>query len=89
MNDETILFQLTSVGVVQIDLATRLLVRANRTFCEMVGYSEAELRGMTYLGLTHPDDRECDAEDLRALQQGERREDFSLTRVVRKDGSVV
>ena len=42
------LFPLTGVGVVETDLATGRLVRANRTFCELVGYSEAELRGMTY-----------------------------------------
>jgi PAS domain S-box-containing protein len=83
------LFQLTGVGVVQTDMATGRFVRANGTFCGMVGYSETELRGMAYVELTHPDDRERDAESFGALQRGESRGGTSLTRCVGKDGTVV
>ncbi len=54
--DNTVLFQLTGVGVVETNMASGRLVRANRTFCELVGYSETELKKMSYLELTHPDD---------------------------------
>ena len=83
------LFQLTGVGVVQTDMVTGHLVRANQAFCEMVGYSEAELRGMTNADLTHPDDWGRDAESFTALQQGAIQGGTSLTRCVRKDGTVV
>ena len=83
------LFQLTGVGVVQTDMATGRFVRANAAFCEMVGYSEAELLGMTNAELTHPDDWGRDAQSFRALQRGERQGGTSLTRVLCKDGSVV
>ena len=93
MTDEApapdILFELTSVGVVETDLATGRLVRANRTFCEWTGYREAELQHMTYLELTHPDDRERDAESFAALQQGENRGGGALTRLLCKDGQVL
>ena len=32
------------------------LVQANEAFCRMVGYSEEELLGRTWMELTHPDD---------------------------------
>lgn len=93
MTDATLaldtLFQLTGVGVLQTDVETGRLVRANAVFCKMVGYSEADLRGMTYLELTHPDDRERDAANFAALQRGESSNGAALTRCVRKDGVVV
>jgi len=93
MTDEAVaqaaLFELTGVGVVQADMRTGRFVQANETFLELVGYSEDELREMTYLELTHPDDRRRDAQSFRALQRGERRGSTSLTRVMRKDGAVL
>lgn len=83
------LFQLTGVGVVGTDMATGRLVRANRTFSDMVGYSEAELKGMTNAELTHPDDWGRDAESFAALQRGELAEVHALTRCIRKDGETV
>lgn len=85
---QAVLFQLTGVGVVQTDLATGRFVCANAAFCEMVGHSQDELRGMTYLGLTHPDDRERDAASFAALQRGKRSAGSSLTRVLHKGGQV-
>ena len=82
------LFQLTGVGVVQTDMATGRFVRVNETFCEMVGYSQAELQGMTNAQLTHPEDWTRDAESFRALQRGESQRNTSLTRCIRKDGQV-
>ena len=83
-----VLFELTGVGVVETDLCTGRLVRANRTFCELVGYREAELQHLTYLELTHPDDQASDAKRFAALQRGENRGGTSLTRLLRKDGQV-
>ena len=84
-----ILFELAGVGVVETDLSTGRLVRANETFCEWVGYSEVELQKLTYLELTHPDDRGRDAASFAALSRGEQQGGTSLTRLVRKDGQVV
>ena len=84
-----LLFELTGVGVVETDLSTGRLVRANRAFCEWVGYHETELRAMTYLELTHPDDRARDAERFAALGESGSRGGTSLTRLVGKEGAVV
>lgn len=82
------LFRLAGVGVVQTDLASGRFVRVNAAFCEMVGYAEAELSGMTNAELTHPDDWAQDAVTFGAMQQGNVRAVQALTRVLHQDGSV-
>ncbi len=82
------LFQLTGVGVVETDLMTGRFLQVNKTFCGMVGYTEAELLTMTSAELTHPDDWRQDAQDFVAFGRGERREGKALTRYLRKDGRV-
>ena len=77
-----LLFQLTGTGVVETDMATGRLLRANRTFCELVGYSEAELGKMTYLELTRPDDRARDAAYFAVLDRGDLQSGTSLTRAL-------
>src|SRR5690606_3509783 len=52
------LFELSAVGLAQADLATGQFVRVNRRFCEITGYSEAELQSKTFHDLIHPQDRD-------------------------------
>ena len=58
------IFELTGVGMVQTDLATGRFVRANPRMCEITGYPEDELLGLTFADITHPDDRGADSETL-------------------------
>lgn len=51
------IFEQAAVGINQADLSGRF-IRANQRFCDLVGYTEAELLQMTYQQLTHPEDRE-------------------------------
>ena len=48
-------FDHAPIGLVLADLEGRCL-SANRAFCEMVGYTEAELKDLNFASLTHPDD---------------------------------
>ncbi len=45
-------------------------VQVNSTLCRMLGYSAPELFGMTWLQLTHPDDREASAQATQELLAG-------------------
>jgi PAS domain S-box-containing protein len=83
------IFELTGVGMVETDLATGRLVRANPRMCEITGYPEEELLGLTFADITHPDDSGADAETLARLVQDETLEYWTEKRCVRKDGSVV
>ncbi len=46
-------------------------IRANARLCEMVGYTEDELKKFTFADITHPDDLERDLELLRSLDAAE------------------
>jgi PAS domain S-box-containing protein len=64
-------------------------VRANQRFCEMVGYTQEELRTLDWGRLTHPDDL---AENQRYLDQALRGEidNYQMEkRYLHKDGHVV
>ncbi len=83
------LFMLRGIGVIQADTPTLRFTSANSKACEILGYSESELRTKTYIGLTHPLDR---SKDLTALSRVLRGAADSWTiekRCVRKDGRVV
>jgi two-component system cell cycle sensor histidine kinase/response regulator CckA len=63
--------------------------RINPAFCQMVGRSEDELRGMTFLDVTHPGDRSMSAAQVRELL-ADRIDHLQLEkRYIRKDGDVV
>jgi PAS domain S-box-containing protein len=50
------IFEEGPFGMALLGLDQRF-TRANPAFCQMLGYSEAELAGLTFLEMTHPDDR--------------------------------
>lgn len=64
-------------------------LRVNRRLCEIVGYSDAELRTKTFQEITHPDDL---ADDLAHVERVLRREinEYGMEkRYFRKDGSII
>ena len=44
--------------------------RANTAFCNMIGYSEQELRSLTFKEITHPDHLEADIKNIQKLFLG-------------------
>ena len=83
------MFELSSVGQFQTDAATEQIVRANRRFCEMLDYTEDELRQKSLPQLTHPDDRQRARSSFERLLGDHMSEAAFEKRMVRKDGSVV
>ncbi len=81
-------FDQAAVGIALAGLDGRF-VRVNRKFEQIVGYNAEELRSLSSLDLTHPDDHAATRESLRRLLDGDA-SDYVLTkRYVRKDGSTV
>jgi PAS domain S-box-containing protein len=64
-------------------------VRVNRAFCEIVGYSSAELTGLTFQAITHPDDLDADLALKGRLARGEIPRYQLGKRCIRKDGTIV
>ncbi|HKQ93243.1 MAG TPA: PAS domain-containing protein [Blastocatellia bacterium] len=83
------IFDLSGIGNLQIDPSTRRFIRANREFCDWLGYSEGQLSEMKLEEVVHPDDLEDKWADIGRLLRGEVDEHFTETRLLRKDGEVV
>jgi PAS domain S-box-containing protein len=82
-------FEGAGVGKAQADPDTGRLTRVNSKLCSFLGYSAAELLGMTIRDLTHPDDREAGEERFRSLVRGEVPQYVVEKRYLRKFGEVV
>jgi len=62
-------FEEGPVGMMLVKLDGEIL-RVNRAFCLMVEYSEAELRKISFDGVTHPEDVGKDIERIQLLAKG-------------------
>src|ERR1700726_1866448 len=81
-------FENSSIGVALADHNGRFLT-TNRVFQAMVGYTEEELRAVTFLDLTHEDYREANWALITELVEG-KRQDFQIEKKYRrKDGSLI
>jgi PAS domain S-box-containing protein len=83
------MFDISSVGKVEVEPASGHVLHANAAMCEFVGYSETELRARTILDITHPDDRDRNRESLRRMVVGESDVFDEEKRYIRKDGNAV
>lgn len=83
-------FEAATVGMTEVDPGTGRILRANPAACALFGYSEAELLGgMTFLDLTHPDDRDRNRERHRRLLASQDSGYTVEKRYRRKDGTEV
>lgn len=81
-------FNQTAIGINQAAKSGRY-IRVNQRFCDLLGYSEAELLALTYQDVTHPDDLVSQAEQERRLFEGEKAWTTFEKRYLRKDGDTV
>ncbi len=82
-------FNQAAVGMAQVNSDTGELVRANRRFCDIVGYPPEQARQLRMQDVIHPDDLERGQALLRQLVAGEIAEYRLEKRYRRKDGSAV
>lgn len=83
------LFEQAAVGVAQIDTLSGRFLAINHKYCEIVGYSEAEMLEMEYSSITHADDLAEDRACMERLKSGQIR-DFDIeNRYIHKDGHTV
>jgi PAS domain S-box-containing protein len=81
-------FDNAGMGIDLLDRDGRI-VRVNKALSNMLDYTEEELRRLTFLDITHPEDREISKQYLEALMAGEIHSYRLEKRYVKKDGSVV
>lgn len=83
------IFDQAAVGVALTSTQTGTLLRANKKYCDIVGYSEEDLKNMTFQIFTHPEDLQKDLDCMELIKE-KKIDEFSLEkRYVRPDGSPV
>ena len=81
-------FGQAAVGIGVCDLKGRFL-EANPKFCDILGYTSDELRALTFIEITDPDDVAETEEHVRRLLAGEIPHYVLEKRYRRKDGSTI
>lgn len=83
------MFELSGVGMIQALSPDFRLTHVNGKFCEMTGYSAAELLAKTLIGMTHPQDRRAAMNGLARILRGQADSWSIEKRLLRADGRVV
>lgn len=81
-------FEHAASGITHVDADGRLL-KANQTFCAMVGYRKEELERLSFQDITHPDDVAPDLAMLKETLDGKRSSYTLAKRYRHKDGHTV
>jgi two-component system, sensor histidine kinase and response regulator len=81
-------FEQAAVGICHLTLGGGV-IRINRRYCEILGYSQAELLGQTLEGIIHPEDLASQGDNEDRLLRREIESFSTEMRHLRKDGSLV
>lgn len=82
------IYSMAPIGIAVTDASYRF-VRTNKAYQDILGRSETELRSMTFLDITHPDDIDLDTPNNRKILTGELDRTRVVKRYLAKDGRVV
>ena len=83
------IFEQAAIGVAQVDTMTGRFLRVNQHYCDILGYTHAEMTQLTLQEITYQGDLQENLDYLKRLQAGVIR-DFAIEkRYMRKDGSIV
>jgi len=64
-------------------------MKVNKTFCQMLGYSESEMLALNWQSITHPDDMEQDQQIGNSLISGEKESARTEKRFIQKNGNII
>lgn len=81
-------FNQAAVGIAHMGRDGNLL-RINQKYCDILGYTTAEMEVMTLRDITHPDDKESSWQHFQELLNGEISSYVIEKRYIRKDGSTI
>jgi diguanylate cyclase (GGDEF)-like protein/PAS domain S-box-containing protein len=81
-------FETAAIGMALVGMDGQCL-KANKSLCKMIGYSEQELLSMRFQNITHLDDLKIDLDQSRRLLAGEISYYRMEKRYLHKDGHVV
>jgi len=82
------IFQHAAIGFVRASLKGEWQ-ELNQKVCDFLGYSEEELRKLSFAEVTYPDDHTLDIKLINELKAGTRKSYSLEKRYIRKDGKIV
>lgn len=82
-------FEQAGVGVAVIETPTGRFAQVNQKYCDIVGYSSAEMRKSTFQMLTHPEDLAVDLANMKRLKEGKILQFSMEKRYFHKNGQTV
>jgi PAS domain S-box-containing protein len=83
------IFDQAPVGIVRVESNTGNFIDVNKEYCKLVGYSEDELKKMTFKQITHPEDLEEDLKNMENLKKQKINEFSMEKRYIHKKGNVI
>ncbi len=83
------IFDQAAVGIAHIDSYSGNLIETNQKFCQMLGYSQQEIKHENIVTLTHPDDLKEGLKKLDQLKEGKIREYSLEKRYFTKSGEII
>jgi diguanylate cyclase (GGDEF)-like protein/PAS domain S-box-containing protein len=84
-----ILFEQMAVGVARIQTKTGRFIQINQKYCDIVGYSQEEMKSLDFQSITHPQDLQADLDNMEQLKSGAIRDFTMEKRYIHKNGSIV
>ena len=83
------IFDQAAVGIAHIDSFTGNFIEINKKYCQLLGYSQLEMKEKNFQSVTHPDDLEEDLLNLEKLRKGKIREYSMEKRYFTKSGKII
>ena len=82
------IFEYAAIGIAQVSPQGQFL-QVNPGFCDIIGYDESTLRGLTFSEITYPEDLAPDLAQIRQLLAGEIQSYSLEKRFIRPDGQPI
>ncbi len=83
------IFEQAGVAVGVFESQSGKILRVNSKYADLIGYSNEELVGKTWMDLTHPDDISDDEASMKEFNEGRIHDLSKEKRLIHKSGSVI
>lgn len=83
------IFDQAAVGIAYIDSYSGNFLEINKQYCNLLGYSEREMKERNFQSVTHPDDLEEDLMNMEKLKEGKIREYSMEKRYLTKRNTIL
>lgn len=84
-----IIFDQAAVGIANINIATGNFLEVNNKFCELLGYTQNEIKQKNFQTITHPDDLKKGVTNVNKLENGIINEYSMEKRYYTKQGKII